>query len=277
MCLFAHLIVTANAACTQYSFRAELSPSSPVPAWSYHIGQVCMGMWSSPLAWGQVANLQILCEWDLSRQCYILTVQLRTPMVWWGWVPVVSVSWGSFYLDSLSLTEDSKIIWGGDTIRIDCWSVMRSVTRERSVITWASPNATFSWILTRCLIAAEFVLPSSAGVISLSSSPFVCYSPQSPPAPGWRFLTISLLSKVFPPGLPIPGHCIPGLSQTWFYKPLVFILLGRAHIWSHWGLCTGKLLYLGTLVRSLVFLLWDCLSLDADAMAWSATHICKPS
>lgn len=41
------------------------------------------------------------------------------------------------------------------------------VTRERSVITWASPYATFSWILTRCLIAAEFVLPFSVGVISL--------------------------------------------------------------------------------------------------------------
>lgn len=43
--------------------------------------------------------------------------------------------------------------------------------------------------------------------------------------------------------------------------------LGRAHVSSHWVLCTGKLLDLGTLIRSLMFLVWDCLSLDADAVA----------
>lgn len=40
MHLFAYLIVPANTACSPRSFRAELSPSFPVPSWSSHAGRV---------------------------------------------------------------------------------------------------------------------------------------------------------------------------------------------------------------------------------------------
>lgn len=153
----------------------------------------------------------------------------------------------------------------------------RSVTRERSVITWDSPYATFSWILTRCLIAAEFVLPFSVGVnISL-------------------FLSFCLLFSLVPTctRLKIPNHqpSQQGLSSRAshsgeLYSRSVSDMVLQAFGFHPSGKGT-RLIPLGalyrqtpisaTLVRSLMFLVWDCLALDADAMAWSATHICKPS
>lgn len=84
------------------------------------------------LAWGQAAKLQIL-----SSQCCILTVQLRTLStdgIGMCWVPLVCVSWGSSCLDSLSFTEDSYSIWGGDTIRINYWLAGQKVLLARGVL-----------------------------------------------------------------------------------------------------------------------------------------------
>jgi len=45
------------------------------------------------------------------------------------------------------------------------------VSSERSIITCASPYATFFWMLTSCLLATEFVFPFPDGVISSLSHP----------------------------------------------------------------------------------------------------------
>lgn len=121
------------------------------------------------LAWGQAAKLQT-SGWDLSSQCYTLIVQLRACMDWWGWDVLVTSC----------LCELRKLLLGFPVFNWGQWyylrwgyhkgwllpSMSRSVTHERNVITWASPYATFSWMLTRCLITAEFFLPFSVVVVS---------------------------------------------------------------------------------------------------------------
>lgn len=68
MYLFAYLIVTANAACPERSFRAQLSPSLLVPPQSSHIGPVCVWPSFSVLTLaGQAVNFK-LCGWDLLIQ-----------------------------------------------------------------------------------------------------------------------------------------------------------------------------------------------------------------
>lgn len=131
------------------------------------------------------------------------------------WLPAVCVSWGSFCLGSLSLTEDSNIIWGGDTVRIDYWLACQEVLLMRGMLvlelplmppfpeSWQGVCRIFPSILSCCSILSSFV-----SVTLLSPHLTI------------RFPTISLLSKVFPPGFPILGQCIPDMVlQAFGFHP----------------------------------------------------------
>lgn len=133
------------------------------------------------------------------------------------WLPAVCVSWGSFCLGSLSLTEDSNIIWGGATIRIDYWLACQEVLLMRGVLVLElplMPPFPESWQgVDYCRI-----FPSILSCCSILSS-FVSVTLLSPHLT-IRFPTISLLSKVFPPGFPILGQCIPDMVlQAFGFHP----------------------------------------------------------
>lgn len=173
------------------------------------------------------------------------------------WVPVFCVTWGSSCLDSLFLTEDSYTIWGGDTIRINYWLACQGVLLVRGVLLLELPlmppfpeywqgvcllqnlSSIFSWcnislFLSFCLLFSLVPTcsrlkipnhqPSQQGVSSRASHSGALYS---------RSVSDMVLQAF--------GFHPSGKGTS-------LIMLGALY---------RQLLYLGTLLRSLMFLVWD--------------------